>query len=102
MQRVQSTKINVAAIHDVECARLRNKYVEHINIVKFSVADMDKTGDGATQIQQSVHLYRGLRRTEVRPREYGKTQVNRGGVWGVDGLLEIDTERLLRIKTTCD
>ena len=52
MQRVQSTKINVAAVHDLEYARHGNRYVEHIDIVQFSVAAMDKIGVGHADIAE--------------------------------------------------
>ena len=56
-----------AAIHDVEAAGFGYQDVEHIDLVHLAIADVNKSGDVAAQIQrpeccgQCCHGYRGDR-----------------------------------------
>src|SRR6516164_1950431 len=49
MQCIQSREIDVAAIHNVERARLRYKNIEHVDVVKFSIANVNETRNGTAQ-----------------------------------------------------
>jgi len=51
MQPVQAQEVDVATIHDVEGASFRNQLIEAVHVVQLAVADMDKTGDVAAQIE---------------------------------------------------
>ena len=70
MQRIQSGEIDIASIHHIDDTRLRHKQIECIDVVHFTVGDMDETGNATAQIQQSMPLDRGIGATEVSPREY--------------------------------
>ena len=51
----------------------------------FSWGNLDKCGDGAAHIEQSVHLHRRLAGSKTRPREHGQAKVDGGGIEGVEG-----------------
>src|SRR5262245_43296831 len=60
----QSLEVNVSSIHDVEGSWLGHEVIENVDVVKLAVADEDKRGNAATQIEQRVKLHGGLRRSE--------------------------------------
>ena len=57
---LQSLEIDVAAIHNVECAGLGEDVVEDVDVMYLSVGNADKRGDIAMQIEQSVHFHRAF------------------------------------------
>ena len=53
---IEPLEIDVAAIHDIESARLGQDLVEHVHIVHFTVGDVDERGDIAAQIKQGAYV----------------------------------------------
>jgi hypothetical protein len=49
--RIESGEIRVAAIHDVESACFQRNDVQNVDLVEFSVGDVDEAWDIAPQIQ---------------------------------------------------
>ena len=45
MHRVKALEIQIAAIHDVEGTRLQRQDVEHVDIARLAVRDMDRAGN---------------------------------------------------------
>ena len=58
--------------------------------------------DGATQIEQGVHLDGGLVGSKPGPGEQRQAEVDGGGVQGIDGVVEIETERLVGLPGAGD
>jgi hypothetical protein len=83
----ESGKIDIASIHDVVSARFDREVIESFDIVHFSVGNMDKTGNVATQIDQSMKLDSCFASAKLRPREEGQTKIDGGGIEGVNGLI---------------
>src|SRR5271166_4745803 len=50
----QTFEIQIAAIHDVEGARLGLKKIENFDIVHLAIADVDERGNAAAKIEQRV------------------------------------------------
>ena len=66
-----------------------------------SLPSLMKMKDGIlpAQIQQRVQLDRRLGRAERRPGKDRQAQIDRGGIERVDGVLEIEPERLVGVKS---
>lgn len=56
VQLIEPIEVDVASVHDVESTGLGQQEIEDIDVVQFAVADMEKRGDVAPQIQQRVQL----------------------------------------------
>src|SRR5215471_13754818 len=84
MQSVQTVEIDVTTIHDLDGARVGDEQIERMNIVEFTVGNMDKAWYVAPQVKQSMHLHRGFRRTKARPWKHRQTQINGRRVESVD------------------
>lgn len=64
---MQPREVDVASAHDVEGARLRQQQIEGIDIVQLAIADVQKRGDVAPQVQQRVWLDGRLGRAKRWP-----------------------------------
>ncbi len=98
MQRVQAFEVHVAAIHHVERAGLEGQHVQHIHVVQLAVADVDEGGDRAAQVQQRVQLDGGFGGAKRRPIEQAQAQIDGAGVQRIDGVVQLDPERLARVE----
>ena len=67
-----------------------------------SFGNFNKSGDRATQIEQGVHLDGSLLGSEPGPREHRQAEVDGGGVQGIHGVVEIETERLVGVHGARD
>lgn len=68
--------------------------------MQLAVADEDEGRDIAPQIQERVQLDRRFGRAERRPGKDRETQIDRGGIERVDGIFEIEPERLVGVKSS--
>jgi hypothetical protein len=89
---MKTSKIDMASVHHVERAGLDWQMIGHRHIVGFAVGHPHERGDVAAQIQERVQLHRPFAATEPRPGEQAETEVDRGPVEGVDGLLQLRDE----------
>ena len=101
LRPVQPREIQIAAIHDVERARLDRQEIEDIHLTHLAVGDVDESRSCATQIQRRVQPDRCLGVAQRRPVEQRQAQVNGGGVERVDGGIEIDVQRLADVQGPC-
>ncbi len=97
-QTIEAGEVDISTVHDIEGAGFGGEFVEHPGVVPPGAGDMDESRDVAAQIQQRVQLDGGLALLERRPREDREAEIDGGGVEGVDGLVEIDAERLAGIQ----
>ena len=54
MKRMQLAEVDIAPVHHVESTGLRDEVIEDIRLVPLAIADMQKAGDIAAHIQQSM------------------------------------------------
>jgi len=95
---MESGEIREAAIHNVESAGFQRDQIQNVDLVEFSIGDMDKARDIAPQIQQGVKSDGPLCFPEVCPGKEGQTQVDCCGIQGVNCVLEFHGQRLLLVE----
>lgn len=98
VQAMQSREVEIAAIHDVERPGLGNDLVENVHIVELAIADVDKAGNVAAQVEQRMQLDRRFGRTKRSPRKYRQAQIDGGRIQCVDRLREIDPKRFVHVE----
>lgn len=91
-------KIHIAAIHQIDRTRLPCDVIQPVNFMRFSVGNMDLHGDRAFQIQLRVQLDRRFVLAESRPGKHAQTEVNGGGVNGINGFGDLQSRRIIGIK----
>ena len=107
VEHVETLELHVGAIPHVERSGLGYDGVEDVDVVQFSVGNLNignlnQCRDRATQIEQSVHLDGGLVGSKPGSGEQRQAEVDGGGVQGIDGVVEIETERLAGIQGAGD
>src|ERR1035437_9503836 len=100
VEAIQALEVDKATIDDVEGARLGQQLLEDVDLVHLAVADMNKGGDVAPQIEQGVQLDRSLGRAKRRPRKHRQAQIDGRRVECVNRFLQIDTEGLVDIEAS--
>ena len=98
VQAMQSGKIQIAAIHDVERTGLPAELVEAVHVVNAGWCEDHHCGKVALECQQRVQFDGGLVPSERGPRKQRQTQVNGGGVQRVGGGLKFDAPRIAGIE----
>ncbi len=98
MYLVKPGKVQITTIHHVERPRLDRQDVQHIDVVHFAVADVDKGRNGPTQIQQGVQFDSGFGRPKRRPIEQAQAQIDGAGVQRVDGVGQIRPQVLAIVQ----
>ena len=98
VQPIQTGEIDITAVHDIDRASLRHQHIERMHIVQLAIGNMDETRDVAAQIEQCVHLHRGLGRSEMRPWEQRQAQIDGGRVQRVNGFLQVRQQALAGIQ----
>ena len=68
VEDVETAKVQVAAVHDVEGAGFGQEQVEDLDIVQFAVGDVDKGRDTAAQVKQGMQFDSAFGGAEAGPR----------------------------------
>jgi hypothetical protein len=98
MNEVETGKIEIGAVKHIETAGFGNQVIQDPDIVHFPVCYLDKRGDGASQIEKGMKFDGAFVFAEDGPGEKRKTEVDRCGIEGIDGLLEFQTEIIVGIE----
>ena len=95
---VETGKIQIAAIHDIDGPKLDDQLVEDIDIVNFPRGDDHHRRDVPVQIQKGMEFYCPFAFPELGPGEKGQTEVDGGRIQGIDRLIQFDTEGIGGVK----
>ncbi|OQC72249.1 MAG: hypothetical protein BWX44_01765 [Spirochaetes bacterium ADurb.Bin001] len=98
MDLVETGKIDISAIHDVDGPKLDEQLVEDVDIVYFSCGDDHDRRNISMQIQKSMEFDGPFAFPELGPGEKGKTQVDSRRIQGVNGLIQFDTKGIGGVK----
>ena len=100
MKRVESEEVQIRPIQDIEGSGLKREIIEDPDIVRSSFCHMDKRGDRSTQVEKRMEFDGALAFAESGPREKRQAQVDRGGIEGVNCVLEFQADVLVAVEST--
>jgi len=100
MDSIQTSEVEIAAIHDIYGTGFDYKMIEDIDIVNASVSNDNHGGNTALQIQESMHLDCSPPLAEYCPREQGKTQIDCGGIQGIDCLIQFHAKAFVDVQSS--
>ena len=95
---VKPLEIEVTPVDQIISARLERDLVQSVDVVLFRVGDVDERRDVPPHVQGRMHLDPGLGLPETGPREERQAQLDRGRVERVNGVAQVDVQRLARIQ----
>ena len=96
----QALEAQIAPIHSIEGPRLGDQVIQHVDLVEFAVADEDERRNVAAHLQEGVQFDRRVGRAKRRPGKHRQTQVDRGGIEGVDRLLQVEPKGFGGVEPT--
>lgn len=95
---VKGVELHIALVHEIIGSGFYRNLVHHLGIVDRGLREADKSGDGAVEIHQGVHLEATLPVMERSPRAEGKAQLNCAAVKRADHLVKVYAEPVIGIK----
>ena len=98
MQVMQALEVQVSPVHDVEGSWLGDQEIADLHIVDFSVGNLDKSGNRASQIEEGVQLDGPLLFAESSPGKKGQAQIDRGGIERINGLIQLESKILAPVE----
>jgi len=98
---VESSEVEVAAIHQINGTGFPDQLIEDVDLVNLPAGDNHHCGNTAAQIEQSVKFDSRLAPTKLCPREKRQTQIDRGRVQRIDGICEFESEGFALVEGTC-
>lgn len=96
---VQSSKIQISSVHDIEGTGFVHELVEKIYVVDAAGCDNKHRRDVALQAQQGMQFDPGLASPEGGPGKKRQAQVDGGGVQRVGSLLQFGRQRLVSVES---
>ena len=98
VKAVEAGEIDIASIHGVEGARFHGDEIERLDIVHFSIGNVDEAGNVPAKIDQGMEFDGRFASPEFRPGKECETKIDGGGIEGVDGLIQLDGETIVSIE----
>jgi len=98
MHVVESFKIQVTSIHDVESTGLYRQEIQHVHFMHFPIADMDKCGYRPSQIKQRMQFDCSFGLAKRSPIKQRQTQVNRCGIQCINTGVKIHSHRRISVQ----
>jgi len=100
MDGIKATEIQISTIDDVKGSWFEAQLIEDVDVVNLAVSDNDEGRDTSPQIQKGMQFHCALVGSEPGPREKGETQIDRGGVQSIGGLIQFDSEGIVGVEAT--
>jgi hypothetical protein len=95
---METSKVDVSAVHDVEGSRFEDQLIQEGDIVNFPMSDADHTRNRASQIHLGMEFDSAFVLSKRGPRKEGETEVDRGGIQSVSRLGDFWFEGFARIQ----
>ena len=96
----KTSKIHVGSIHHIEGTCFEEQVVEPVNIGLAGSGDVDAGWDRASQIELGMHLYPSFGASKIGPWEETQREIDRGGIQGVNRVLQFQSKILSGVEDT--
>ena len=100
MDGIKAIEIQISTIDNVKGSWFEGQLIEDVDIVNLAVGDNDKGGDTSPEVQKGMQFHSAFVGSELGPWEKGETQIDGGGVQGIGGLIQFDSEGIVGIEAT--
>src|SRR5215813_14875774 len=100
MDPIQSSKLQIPTVEQISGAGFPDQLIHGQRILDAAARDDHHSGNIAAQVKQCMELHGGFVTTELSPRKKRQTQIDNGRVERVDGLLQFQAKRFIRVQLT--
>ena len=94
----ESGKVQVSTVKDIDASWFKKHPIHKVNVMNRSVCNMHEDRYRTSQINLSVELNRSFGSAEMSPRKHRQTQINRGGIDGINHLVDVEPVGVFAIK----
>ena len=96
----ESGKVQVSTVENIDASCFKKHPIHEVNVMNRSVCNMHEDRYRTSQINLSVELNRSFGFAEMSPRKHRQTQINRGGVDGINNLVDVESVGVFAIKSS--
>lgn len=94
MHCIELSKVKVTAVPHVEGGSLDRHELEHVDLVHFCVADLDKRQDWALKIQQYMQLCGAIGTAKWRPIDQAQAKIDFWGIENINRVVQIEANQI--------
>lgn len=100
MDNIKATEIQITTIDNVKGSWFESQLIEDVDVVNLAMSDNDEGRDTPPQIQEGMQFHSAFVSSELGPWEKGQTQIDRGGVQSIGGLIQFDSKGMVGVEAT--
>ena len=95
----EPVKVKVSPVENIDASSFKKHLIHEMDIMNRSVCNLHEDGYRASQVNLGVEFNRGFGSTEMSPWKHRQAQINRGGIDGINHLVDIEPVRVFAIKS---
>src|SRR3989304_6243780 len=100
MNGIEAIEVQIPTVDDIEGSGFEDQLIEDFDVVDLAMGDNNEAGDTSPEIQESMQFHGAFVSSELGPREKRETEIDRGGVQCISGLIQFDAKGIVGIKTS--
>ena len=100
MNGVKAFEIQIASVDNIESSRFEDQLIEDLDIVNLAVGNNDEGGNASSEVEQSMQFHGAFVSAELGPGEKREAEIDGGGVQGIGGLIQFDSEGIVGVEAT--
>ena len=96
----ESGKVKVSTVEDIDASSFKEHPIHEVNVMNRPLCNLHKNRDRTSQVYLSVEFNRGFSPAKMSPRKHRQTQINRGGIDGINHLVDVEPVGVFPIKSS--
>lgn len=95
----EPSKVEVSAVEDIDASSFKENPIHEVNVMNRSLCNLHENRDRTSQVNLSVEFNRGFSPTKMSPWKHRQTKINRGGIDGINHLVDVESVGVFAIKS---
>jgi len=92
MDGITAIEVQISSIDDVEGSWFEGQLIENFDIVNLAMGNNGEGGNTSSKVQQRMQFHGAFVNSELGPGKKREAEIDGGGVQGIGGLIQFDTE----------
>jgi len=97
---IEAIEVQIPTVDDIEGSGFEDQLIEDMDVVNLAMRDNEERGNASSEIQEGMQLHGAFVSSELGPREKRETEIDRGGVQCISGLIQFDAKGIVGIKAS--
>jgi len=100
MNGIEAIEVQIPTVDDIEGSGFEDQLIEDMDVVNLAMRDNEERGNASSEIQEGMQLHGAFVSSELGPGKKRETEIDRGGVQCVSGLIQFDSEGIVGVEAT--